>query len=166
MLEKVCEYFYYNEKHKNSKDVPDIDVPAELCLELLMAADYLNGGSFSSPFSSRLTVGLKWRLGEVKVLMSFIQSDRGKTQESRGVHLRTLRRRMIGKWVAAFERKEHFSSCPPVPAPIVAGQGRANCCTLARVFDHEVFLSVCFQCHWNTYARHELLYRVLLRVHF
>jgi len=44
VLEKVCEYFYYNEKHKNSKDVPDIDVPAELCLELLMAADYLNGG--------------------------------------------------------------------------------------------------------------------------
>ena len=43
VLEKVCEYFYYNEKHKNSKDVPDIDVPAELCLELLMAADYLNG---------------------------------------------------------------------------------------------------------------------------
>ncbi len=43
MLEKVCEYFYYNEKHKNSKDVPDMDVPAELCLELLMAADYLNG---------------------------------------------------------------------------------------------------------------------------
>jgi len=45
VLEKVCEYFYYNEKHKNSKDVPDIDVPAELCLELLMAADYLNGTS-------------------------------------------------------------------------------------------------------------------------
>lgn len=43
VLEKVCEYFYYNEKHKNSKDVPDLDIPAELCLELLMAADYLNG---------------------------------------------------------------------------------------------------------------------------
>lgn len=43
VLEKVCEYFYYNEKHKSSKDVPDIDIPAELCLELLMAADYLNG---------------------------------------------------------------------------------------------------------------------------
>lgn len=43
VLEKVCEYFYYNEKHKNSKDVPDIDIPTELCLELLMAADYLNG---------------------------------------------------------------------------------------------------------------------------
>ena len=54
MLEKVCEYFYYNEKHKNSKDVPDIDVPAELCLELLMAADYLNG-----EFDSTLTLPLQ-----------------------------------------------------------------------------------------------------------
>jgi hypothetical protein len=52
VLEKVCEYFYYNEKHKNSKDVPDIDVPAELCLELLMAADYLNGEFFPSLLSS------------------------------------------------------------------------------------------------------------------
>jgi hypothetical protein len=52
VLEKVCEYFYYNEKHKNSKDVPDIDVPAELCLELLMAADYLNGEFFSSSILS------------------------------------------------------------------------------------------------------------------
>ena len=42
-MEKVCEYLYYNEKHKNSKDVPDMDIPPELCLELLMAADYLNG---------------------------------------------------------------------------------------------------------------------------
>ncbi|PIA88667.1 Elongin-C [Cercospora beticola] len=42
VLEKVCEYLYYNEKHKNSKDVPDMDIPPELCLELLMAADYLN----------------------------------------------------------------------------------------------------------------------------
>lgn len=42
VLEKVCEYFYYNEKFKNSKDVPDMDIPPELCLELLMAADYLN----------------------------------------------------------------------------------------------------------------------------
>ncbi|MCJ1288088.1 Transcription elongation factor B (SIII), polypeptide 1 (15kDa, elongin C) [Xylographa opegraphella] len=42
VLEKVCEYLYYNEKHRNAKDVPDMDIPPELCLELLMAADYLN----------------------------------------------------------------------------------------------------------------------------
>lgn len=42
VLEKVCEYLYYNEKHKESKDVPDMDIPPELCLELLMAADYLD----------------------------------------------------------------------------------------------------------------------------
>ena len=43
VLEKVCEYFYYNEKNKDEKDVPDMDFPTELCLELLMAADYLDG---------------------------------------------------------------------------------------------------------------------------
>ena len=32
----------YSEKFKNTKDVPDMDIPPELCLELLMAADYLN----------------------------------------------------------------------------------------------------------------------------
>ncbi|KAF2088737.1 putative transcriptional elongation regulator Elc1/Elongin C [Saccharata proteae CBS 121410] len=42
VLEKVCEYFYYHEKHKEAKDVPDMDIPPELCLELLMAADFLN----------------------------------------------------------------------------------------------------------------------------
>jgi elongin-C len=41
VLEKVVEYLYYNEKHKNSEGVPDMDIPSELCLELLMAADYL-----------------------------------------------------------------------------------------------------------------------------
>ncbi|KAK3677900.1 elongin C [Recurvomyces mirabilis] len=42
VLEKVCEYFYYNEKNKDAKDVADPDFPTELCLELLMAADYLD----------------------------------------------------------------------------------------------------------------------------
>jgi elongin-C len=46
ILEKVCEYLYYNETHKDSKDVPDMEIPPELCLELLMAADFLNGESF------------------------------------------------------------------------------------------------------------------------
>jgi len=45
VLEKVCEYFYYNERNKDSKDVADMDIPAELCLELLMAADYLDSKS-------------------------------------------------------------------------------------------------------------------------
>ncbi|KAJ5256882.1 Elongin-C [Penicillium angulare] len=42
ILEKVCEYFIYNEKHKDQSNVADMDIPPELCLELLMAADYLD----------------------------------------------------------------------------------------------------------------------------
>jgi len=42
VLEKVCEYFCYNEKNKDQHNVPDMDIPPELCLELLMAADYLD----------------------------------------------------------------------------------------------------------------------------
>ncbi|KAF7594453.1 Transcription elongation factor B (SIII), polypeptide 1 (15kDa, elongin C) [Aspergillus hancockii] len=42
VLEKVCEYFCYNEKNKNQTNVPDMEIPPELCLELLMAADYLD----------------------------------------------------------------------------------------------------------------------------
>ncbi|GAB7362301.1 hypothetical protein MBLNU230_g2319t1 [Neophaeotheca triangularis] len=47
VLEQVCLYLYYNEKNANSKDVADLELPDELCLELLMAADYL--GSKSPP---------------------------------------------------------------------------------------------------------------------
>ena len=43
ILEKVCEYLYYHEKYTGVRDVPDMDIPPELCLELLMAADYLHG---------------------------------------------------------------------------------------------------------------------------
>ncbi len=42
VLEKVVEYFYYNEKHRESREVPDMEIPSELCLELLMAAEYLD----------------------------------------------------------------------------------------------------------------------------
>ena len=42
VLERVAEYFYYNHKYRNSENVPDMEIPAELCLELLMAADYLD----------------------------------------------------------------------------------------------------------------------------
>lgn len=42
VLEKVVEYFYYHEKHRESKEVPDMEIPSELCLELLVAAEYLD----------------------------------------------------------------------------------------------------------------------------
>jgi len=43
VLEKVCEYLYYSYKYRDGAEVPDMEIPPELCLELLMAADYLNG---------------------------------------------------------------------------------------------------------------------------
>jgi len=42
VLEKVCEYLYYHDKYCYEKDVPEMEIPAELCLELLIASDYLN----------------------------------------------------------------------------------------------------------------------------
>ena len=42
VLEKVAEYFYYNWRNRNATDVQDMEIPPELCLELLMAADYLD----------------------------------------------------------------------------------------------------------------------------
>ncbi|KAF2745164.1 POZ domain-containing protein [Sporormia fimetaria CBS 119925] len=42
ILEKVCEYLYYNQKWADAKNVPDMEIPPELCLELLMTADFLN----------------------------------------------------------------------------------------------------------------------------
>ncbi|KAK8094934.1 Skp1 family protein [Apiospora hydei] len=41
MMEKVVEYFHYWYKNREKEDVPDMDIPAELCLELLVAADFL-----------------------------------------------------------------------------------------------------------------------------
>ncbi|KAJ9149944.1 hypothetical protein NKR23_g4023 [Pleurostoma richardsiae] len=41
VLEKVVEYFHYWYKNRNKEDVPDMDIPVDLCLELLMAADFL-----------------------------------------------------------------------------------------------------------------------------
>ncbi|KAL8976082.1 MAG: hypothetical protein Q9177_006920, partial [Variospora cf. flavescens] len=42
VIEKLCEYLYYNLKHKDAKDVPDMEIPPSLCLELLVAADYFD----------------------------------------------------------------------------------------------------------------------------
>ncbi|KAA8912594.1 hypothetical protein TRICI_003432 [Trichomonascus ciferrii] len=43
VLEKVCEYLCYNLKYKDQTDVADFDISPEMSLELLMAADYLDG---------------------------------------------------------------------------------------------------------------------------
>ncbi|KAI0205560.1 BTB/POZ protein [Astrocystis sublimbata] len=41
VLEKVVEYCQYWYKYKETENVPDMDIPVELCLELLQAADFL-----------------------------------------------------------------------------------------------------------------------------
>ena len=45
VLEKVAEYFYFAEVNKDRQGVADMDIPPELCLELLVAADYLDSKS-------------------------------------------------------------------------------------------------------------------------
>jgi hypothetical protein len=43
VLEKVCQYFYYYEKHKGQEVCPDPDfITPELALELLCVADFLD----------------------------------------------------------------------------------------------------------------------------
>lgn len=41
VLEKVVEYLLYWYKNVDKTNVPDMDIPPELCLQLLQAADYL-----------------------------------------------------------------------------------------------------------------------------
>jgi len=43
VLEKVCEYLYYYERYRDVKSPPDMEIPTELALELMLAADFLNG---------------------------------------------------------------------------------------------------------------------------
>lgn len=42
VLEKVVEYLHYHAKYKDIIDAPEFDVPTEMALELLVAADYLD----------------------------------------------------------------------------------------------------------------------------
>lgn len=41
VLEKVVEYLIYWYRYQDKEDVPDMDIPVHLCLELLTAADFL-----------------------------------------------------------------------------------------------------------------------------
>lgn len=52
MLEKICEYFQYWYRYREREDVPDMEIPVELCLELLVAADYL-GLDSPSPLATQ-----------------------------------------------------------------------------------------------------------------
>ena len=45
MLEKIAEYLCYAARNKNVAGVADMDIPSELCLELVLAADFLDGES-------------------------------------------------------------------------------------------------------------------------
>lgn len=54
VLEKVCEYFYYYQKNIDARDVASLDIPAEMCLEVLMAADYLDSMSLHAPQTNEL----------------------------------------------------------------------------------------------------------------
>ncbi|AEO71172.1 f4f7452b-c0be-4e88-a969-9b05257f8890 [Thermothielavioides terrestris] len=42
VLEKVVEYFHYWYRYRDKEDVPDMEIPVEMCLELLQAADFFN----------------------------------------------------------------------------------------------------------------------------
>ncbi|KAH9893879.1 Skp1 family protein [Xylariomycetidae sp. FL2044] len=41
VLECVVDYFQYWYKNRDKDDVPDMEIPVELCLELLLASDFL-----------------------------------------------------------------------------------------------------------------------------
>lgn len=43
LLEKVCEYLYYHLRWKDEKEVPEFVIEPELALNLLVAADFLDG---------------------------------------------------------------------------------------------------------------------------
>ena len=44
ILEKVCSYFYYKKRYAKvvNEKIPDFDIPPEIALELLMAANFLD----------------------------------------------------------------------------------------------------------------------------
>lgn len=50
----MCEYFYYYQKNIDARDVASLDIPAEMCLEVLMAADYLDSMSLHAPQTNEL----------------------------------------------------------------------------------------------------------------
>jgi hypothetical protein len=59
VLEKVVEYMQYWYSYKDQEDVPDMDIPVDICLEVLQAADYLG---MDSKYSSLAHIQLACQL--------------------------------------------------------------------------------------------------------
>lgn len=53
ILEKVVEYLLYWYRYQDKEDVPDMEIPVDMCLELLTAADYLQLDSEMPASSTR-----------------------------------------------------------------------------------------------------------------
>jgi transcription elongation factor B subunit 1 len=67
----VCDYLYFNLKYKDVTDVPEFDIPPEMALELLVAADYLDGmfsKNAACGFSSRILTSSLTKLNEAPFL--------------------------------------------------------------------------------------------------
>lgn len=73
LLEKVVEYLYYNLKYQNEVDVPEFDIPTEMALELLVAADFLDGELIFPE------TNIKCRPGDIELLdlnrLNFFESN-------------------------------------------------------------------------------------------
>lgn len=69
IMEKAVEYFHYWYRYRESKSVPDMDIPVELCLELLVAADFLglDGMAFSP--------STLWRTRSCSVLLTCLETS-------------------------------------------------------------------------------------------
>jgi hypothetical protein len=48
VLEQVCEYLYFHNRYLDMTNVPDMEIPPELSLELALAADFLECTCYDS----------------------------------------------------------------------------------------------------------------------
>lgn len=81
VLEYIAQYMQYWYMYKDKEDVPDMDVPVDMCLEVLMAADFLRMDRESAACHTTADIPLtngpfrimcfggQWRSGVVVVYM-------------------------------------------------------------------------------------------------
>ena len=63
VLDKVVEYFHYWYRNRDREDVPDMEIPVEMCLELLMAANFFNLDGLGDNLSALILTGVRNTLG-------------------------------------------------------------------------------------------------------